>query len=70
MKGFIQNVEGITVKNEDFRRVLYTARNCQLVVMALNTTLVISFSKGGELLLNNDDCAGREALFRGSHFDQ
>ena len=35
MKGFIQNIEGITVKNEDFRRVLYTARNCQLVVMAL-----------------------------------
>ena len=35
MKGFIQNIEDITVKNEDFRRVLYTARNCQLVVMAL-----------------------------------
>ena len=35
MKGFVQNIEGITVKNEDFRQVLYTARNCQLVVMAL-----------------------------------
>jgi mannose-6-phosphate isomerase-like protein (cupin superfamily) len=35
MKGFIQNIEGITVKNEEFRRVLYTARNCQLVVMSL-----------------------------------
>ena len=35
MKGFVQNIEGITVKNEEFRRVLYTARNCQLVVMAL-----------------------------------
>jgi mannose-6-phosphate isomerase-like protein (cupin superfamily) len=35
MKGFIQNIEGITVKNEEFRRVVYTARNCQLVVMAL-----------------------------------
>jgi mannose-6-phosphate isomerase-like protein (cupin superfamily) len=35
MKGFVQNIEGITVKNEEFRRVLYTAKHCQLVVMAL-----------------------------------
>ena len=35
MKGYVQNIEDITVKNEEFRRVLYTARNCQLVVMAL-----------------------------------
>ena len=35
MKGYVQNIESITVKNTDFRRVLYTARNCQLVVMAL-----------------------------------
>jgi len=36
MKGFVQDIEGIAVKNEDFRQVLYTARNCQLVVMALS----------------------------------
>lgn len=35
MKGFVDDIESIAVKNEDFRRVLYTARNCQLVVMAL-----------------------------------
>ena len=35
MNGFVQNIEGITVKNEEFRRVLYTAKHCQLVVMAL-----------------------------------
>ena len=35
MKGYVQNIEGITVKNEDFRQVLYTAKHCQLVVMAL-----------------------------------
>ena len=34
-KGFVQNIESIAVKNTDFRRVLYTASNCQLVVMAL-----------------------------------
>jgi mannose-6-phosphate isomerase-like protein (cupin superfamily) len=35
MKGFIQNIDAITVGNSDFRRVLYTAQHCQLVVMAL-----------------------------------
>lgn len=35
MKGFVQDIEGIAVKNMEFRRVLYTAKNCQLVVMAL-----------------------------------
>src|SRR5450830_1813982 len=35
MKGYVQNIEGIAVKNEDFRRVLYTAKTLQLVVMAL-----------------------------------
>lgn len=33
--GFVQNIEDIAVKNDDFRRVLYTAEHCQLVVMAL-----------------------------------
>jgi len=35
MKGFVQDIESIAIKNEDFRRVLYTAKDCQLVVMAL-----------------------------------
>ena len=35
MKGFVQDIEGIATKNNEFRRVLYTAKNCQLVVMAL-----------------------------------
>lgn len=36
MKGYVQNIESVSVKNENFRQVLYTAKNCQLVVMALN----------------------------------
>lgn len=36
MKGFVQDIESAAVRNDDFRRVLYTARNCQLVLMALN----------------------------------
>src|SRR5512140_2766780 len=35
MKGFVKDIEGLAVKNDEFRQVLYTARNCQLVVMAL-----------------------------------
>jgi len=35
MKGFVQDIEGLAVKNSEFRRVLYTAKDCQLVVMAL-----------------------------------
>ena len=35
MKGFVKDIENIAVKNAEFRRVLYTAKNCQLVVMAL-----------------------------------
>src|SRR5450759_947068 len=35
MKGYVKNIEEIAVKNEDFRQVLYTAKNCQLVIMAL-----------------------------------
>lgn len=35
MKGYVQNIEAIASKNQAFRQVLYTAKNCQLVVMAL-----------------------------------
>ena len=36
MKGFVKDIESLAIQNDDFRRVLYTARHCQLVVMALN----------------------------------
>jgi len=35
MKGFVQDIEKVAVENDEFRRVLYTAHHCQLVVMAL-----------------------------------
>src|SRR5664280_2561261 len=35
MKGFVKDIEGLAVKNDEFRQVLYTAKHCQLVVMAL-----------------------------------
>ena len=33
MKGYISNIEKETLENEDYRRVLYTAKNSQLVLM-------------------------------------
>ncbi len=35
MKGYITNIEKATIENEDFRRVLYTSKNMQLVLMSL-----------------------------------
>lgn len=35
MRGFVDDIGKLTEVNMDFRRVLYTARNMQLVVMAL-----------------------------------
>ena len=35
MKGFVQDIERLAVGNDAFRRVLYTAKHCQLVLMAL-----------------------------------
>jgi mannose-6-phosphate isomerase-like protein (cupin superfamily) len=36
MKGFLQDIETLAGRNADFRRVLYTAKHCQLVLMSLN----------------------------------
>ena len=38
MKGFVEDVEALSVENLHFRRVLYTAKNCQLVLMSLKPT--------------------------------
>jgi len=35
MKGFVDDIEGRTEQNTDFRRVLYTGKHMQLVLMAL-----------------------------------
>ena len=35
MKGFVQNIEKLSLENELFRKVLYTAKNSQLVLMSL-----------------------------------
>lgn len=35
MKGYIENIEKLTLENENFRKVLYTTTHSQLVLMSL-----------------------------------
>jgi len=35
VKGFVQNIEQLTVENNNFRKVLYTGKHMQLVLMTL-----------------------------------
>lgn len=35
MRGYVENIEKATLENEDFRRVLYTAKHSQLVLMSI-----------------------------------
>jgi len=42
MKGYIINIEKLSLENENFREVLYTAKNSQLVVMSLKPNEEIS----------------------------
>jgi len=35
MKGYVTNIEQATLENENYRAVLYTAKNSQLVVMTI-----------------------------------
>ena len=35
MQGYVENIEKAALENENFRKVLYTAKHCQLVLMVL-----------------------------------
>jgi mannose-6-phosphate isomerase-like protein (cupin superfamily) len=50
MKGFKSNIEKDTLKNENFRKVLYTSKHLQLVLMTLKKGEEI----GEEVHINND----------------
>ncbi len=38
MRGFVQDIEALAVKNAKFRQVLYTAKHCQLVLGTVHQT--------------------------------
>jgi mannose-6-phosphate isomerase-like protein (cupin superfamily) len=50
MKGYSGNIEKDTVENENFRKVLYTGKHCQLVLMSLKPNEEI----GMEVHADND----------------
>jgi mannose-6-phosphate isomerase-like protein (cupin superfamily) len=50
MRGFNINIEKETIENENFRKVLYTAKHSQLVLMSLKPKEEI----GMEVHMNND----------------
>ncbi len=35
MKGYVENIEKLSLENENFRKVIYTTKNSQLVLMSL-----------------------------------
>jgi len=45
MKGYFTDLEEATLKNDDFRRVLYTGKNSQLVLMCLGPGEEIGLEK-------------------------
>lgn len=50
MKGFFANIEKLTLENNNFRKVLYSAKHCQLVLMSLKPNEEI----GMEIHTGND----------------
>jgi len=50
MKGYKNNIEKETLKNKNFRKVLYTAKHLQLVLMSLKPGEEI----GAEIHINSD----------------
>ena len=50
MKGFNANIEKDTIENNNFRKVLYTGKHCQLVLMSLKPKEEI----GMEVHIEND----------------
>ena len=48
MKGYVTNIERDTLANADYRRVLFTGRNTQLVLMTLQPGEEIGLEKHAE----------------------
>lgn len=49
MKGYVANIEKDSKNNNNFRKVLYTAKNSQLVLMSLNAGEDIGFEAHNNL---------------------
>jgi mannose-6-phosphate isomerase-like protein (cupin superfamily) len=70
MKGFVINIEQETKKNDNFRKVLYTSKNSQLVLMSLRPNEEI----GMEVHPDNDqffrvDAGQGKVIIDGNEYD-
>lgn len=61
MKGFNLNIEKATLENNNFRRVLYTAKHCQLVLMSLkpNEEIGMEVHKGNDQFFRFEQGEGK-----------
>lgn len=64
MKGFVTEIERETLENDLFRKVLYTARNCQLVVMTIPAAGEIGeeVHEGGDQFIRIEEGEGKAVL--------
>jgi mannose-6-phosphate isomerase-like protein (cupin superfamily) len=70
MKGYSSNIEKLTLENSNFRKVIYTAKHCQLVLMSLKPNEEI----GMEIHPDNDqffriDSGKGKCIIDGNEYD-
>lgn len=70
MKGYCENIENLTKENSNFRKVLYTGKNSQLVLMSLKPGEDI----GAEVHVDNDqffriDEGSGKCIIDGNEYD-
>lgn len=63
-KGYFGNIEQLTTENENFRKVLYTAKHCQLVLMCLKPLEEIGLEthEGGDQFFRFESGQGRVVI--------
>ena len=61
IKGFNKNIEKLTLSNSDFRRVLYTAKHSQLVLMSLlpNEDIGMEIHEDGDQFFRFEQGSGK-----------
>jgi mannose-6-phosphate isomerase-like protein (cupin superfamily) len=64
MKGFSNNIEGLTLANNNFRQVLYTASHSQLVLMSLkpNEDIGMEVHKDNDQFFRFESGAGKVVI--------
>ncbi|HEY4489133.1 MAG TPA: cupin domain-containing protein [Candidatus Paceibacterota bacterium] len=62
MKGYVTNIEQETLKNENFRTVLYTSPHIQLVVMSVETEIGTETHKDTDQFIRVEKGSGKAIL--------